>query len=823
MNYDRCICIPEKQFFERPTFGLLRPLFWVTHDGGYEKIDPSEFPNNGCVYVTKGYEDAANSPEGTLFEIVVSEAANWSPEQPSSSRYATWKIDSNWKKIPARDISLCSVIDGEYPNLSDIQSNTITTEHKITASFFLKCANKSGSEVLIGPLDSIFSSKNDHEFDSSVSMFSYEPPNRPFKYPWERLTDAPNCVYEIEIDTLPDGWELSSSSNGQYVNTGLLATGNKSLLDLSNNSQLIKWFQKTARQTSGSETQAISSNLKDAVEFFSNSENTQLPPDVYQQRLNRLSGLPEQISQSDDFENIMAIFSESEVAGEKIKETLDKNHAYYLDKYRDDEFAKLQQNIQEKKQDLEKQYQEKTKEIENLDKEIDEKKDQLQQSQIEELENKIITLKEEHGFLGNLSELEAKKKFLEQYIEELDQKKASRELMLSEINVKTNKALESHRRDLIGLKLDLDILDGRANDDQLDLSSHQKPASYKALKEDNDIDKSLEFLSIVHSRMESQGYQYSKEYVLKLLIGIAQNLVVTLSGQPGSGKTTTASVLSKALGLIDSEKYIHIQVQRGWTSEKDLLGFNNRLTNTYEPDRYGFYELLRRMQKVDNEDSMALVTLDEANLSPLEYYFSTFMGSFDDKTKFYTQGGSLSLPNGLRFIATINNDRTTETLSERFLDRSPVIVAKTLSDDDYEISFEPENQKYKEFNFDEINNIFNPAINSDSLSLNEKRIFQTLREEHKILSIEKRKFKAMTKFTAVGRDLFQSIGNGNELSALDESIVMYLLPKISGQGNKYKDELSRLFDYLDKLGLEFASQNVKDILQKSQYETYSFF
>jgi MoxR-like ATPase len=419
--------------------------------------------------------------------------------------------------------------------------------------------------------------------------------------------------------------------------------------------------------------------------------------------------------------------------------------------------------------------------------------------------------------------LKEEKIYLEQNLEELRKKEIAREETLREINNKTSKTIESHRRELIGLKLDLDILDGRSSDDQFEVKTYEKPKSYKTLKSENKTDQLIDVSKIVHSRMENQGFNYSIEYVSKLLIATCQNLVVTLSGKPGSGKTTAASALAKGLGLTDKDKHIHIQVQRGWTSDKDLLGFQNRLTNTYEPDRYGFYALLKKLQVADSEDSMSLVTLDEANLSPMEYYFSTFMGSFDDKSKFFTQGDNIKLPPGLRFIATVNNDRTTELLSERFLDRSPVIISKPIGNDDYEVPYEPNLREYEEFNFDQLIQIMTPENTIDLFDNNERKIIQTISDEHKILSIEKRKIKALSAFTGVGRELFQSFSSDNDLKALDEAFLMFLLPKISGQGQKYKENLDRLSDYLEKQGLMESSEIIKSIIRNSQYETYSFF
>jgi len=56
---------------------------------------------------------------------------------------------------------------------------------------------------------------------------------------------------------------------------------------------------------------------------------------------------------------------------------------------------------------------------------------------------------------------------------------------------------------------------------------------------------------------------------------------------------------------------------------------------------------------------MAYVLLDEANLSPIEHYWSTFMGMTDGRRNDLHLGDTVvRIPDHLRFVATINYDRT---------------------------------------------------------------------------------------------------------------------------------------------------------------------
>jgi len=88
---------------------------------------------------------------------------------------------------------------------------------------------------------------------------------------------------------------------------------------------------------------------------------------------------------------------------------------------------------------------------------------------------------------------------------------------------------------------------------------------------------------------------------------------------------------------------------------------------------------LRNEPSDDTVNSMAYVLLDEANLSPIEHYWSAFFGMTDsDGTRSLTLGmEQVRVPDYLRFLATINHDGTTEPLSPRTIDRAPFIVMES--------------------------------------------------------------------------------------------------------------------------------------------------
>ena len=825
-EFDRCICVGCKAYINA-TQGELQPLFWVTPDG-YRPVQTEEFPNRGRIHVTKGYEDVSNSPEGTLFDVRITQSDSYHDDIEHQSKFSTWKISSNWQKIPDRDLSLCTVLDGRYPDPSNPESHLLEASICPTSSFFLRCRDSSGSERLIGPLDSTILEKS-HERTDGNFIIKYLPPSRPFKAPFDQLTDNRNCCFDFEVATLPADYLERAQNGGLYVTTRLLMMGSKSFLDMYSDDQILKWFAKSARQSSNSYAANISSNLKKATEFFSESENAaKIPQDIFQQRLTRLGSLNDRLTRVEGFDAILDAFINSDSGEKKLTSILDDNLGAYLEKYKTDNSIKAQMEIkndlERKQDDADKEFQQKTKELREVKEALEDLKGSLEANTLKSLQTEILDKKTELGLLADVAEMESLIKEKQIILKQLQKDETTYNDLLNDLRHKMSQSRETMKKELIGLKLDLDIIDGRSRP-SIEMSLHRKPVTYLKINGADDDEQRRDVIETLVSRLEAQGLDITQKLVTKLVIASCQNLIVTLAGAPGTGKTATATLLAKALGLKDSNKNIHIQVQRGWTTDRDIIGFQNKLAGQYDPDRFGLYEMLYRLNKVDDEDSLSLITLDEANLSPIEYYFSTFMGASDSREKFYTQGISLSLPKGVRFLATINNDRTTEMLSDRFLDRSPVIKLESASATPSSLDFQPEDVEYSEYSFDEINRLFNPEFPSESFDKTELQIIETLREDHSIITLERRKYNAMARFVTVGRTLFSSAGyqEDNSMAALDEAILIHLLPKLKGQGKDFRRDIERLSDYLDKQGLEQSVATLQKIIVRSKHDTYSYF
>ena len=164
------------------------------------------------------------------------------------------------------------------------------------------------------------------------------------------------------------------------------------------------------------------------------------------------------------------------------------------------------------------------------------------------------------------------------------------------------------------------------------------------IKLDNISKSRNKFIEELRQSMKSYGRDISKHKLASMVVSIAQNQFTILAGLPGSGKTSFVKTMGKALNL---RNRLHtIPVARGWTSQRDILGYWNSLTSSFQSAPTGLWELLTTLnsEKDPAAVSPAILLLDEMNLSAPEHYFSSFMQLADGESERKIFTGSPELP-----------------------------------------------------------------------------------------------------------------------------------------------------------------------------------
>ena len=172
--------------------------------------------------------------------------------------------------------------------------------------------------------------------------------------------------------------------------------------------------------------------------------------------------------------------------------------------------------------------------------------------------------------------------------------------------------------------------------------------------------------------------------------------LVVLAGISGTGKSLLPRVYAESMGM----HFLGLAVQPRWDSPQDMFGFYN-----YMERKYKATELSRSMVQFDSfpekgwkrkkqhnrSDQMLLVLMDEMNLARVEYYFSEFLSKLEVRRDINQQvaekrrkveipldvghGKEIRLFPGsnIVFAGTMNEDESTQSLSDKVLDRSCVL------------------------------------------------------------------------------------------------------------------------------------------------------
>ncbi len=216
---------------------------------------------------------------------------------------------------------------------------------------------------------------------------------------------------------------------------------------------------------------------------------------------------------------------------------------------------------------------------------------------------------------------------------------------------------------------------------------------------------------------ERQALEHTRDYIRSRGLVFAERVLhafhtslkvsdisplVVLAGISGTGKSELPRHYADGMGI----HFLLAAVQPRWDSPQDLFGFYNYLEKRYKATELtralvqfelfnqANWELPEDAKIDDRSNRMLLVLLDEMNLARIEYYFSELLSKLEtrrmvDENKGQDRaraeieldmggllnGKSLRLYPGrnVLFAGTMNEDESTQALSDKVIDRASVL------------------------------------------------------------------------------------------------------------------------------------------------------
>ncbi len=364
-----------------------------------------------------------------------------------------------------------------------------------------------------------------------------------------------------------------------------------------------------------------------------------------------------------------------------------------------------------------------------LKRQLDDMKIQAQKAdslakELAELENKRKTAREEADSLDQkLTELKRQK---DESLAEAEKLKAAVEKIAKE-----QTELEQERRRLTNevakleskanaLSGQIPVMESAFNNLSSAVNQHDRtlppeeneiwqPVIAVAKASDRGTRDELECLDDLNRRLLSFGLKFDRRILYAFHTSLKttdSSPLVTLAGVSGTGKSELPRRYAEATGM----NFLNVAIQPRWDSPQDLFGFYDYLERRFRPtdltraliqmDTFGPAEGRGWNPPSDYEaqrlpNQLLLVLLDEMNLARIEYYFSEFLSrletrrGIDPKDNQRRKLAEITLDVGGRrsgqppmqifvdknvlFVGTMNEDETTQALSDKVIDRANVL------------------------------------------------------------------------------------------------------------------------------------------------------
>ena len=379
--------------------------------------------------------------------------------------------------------------------------------------------------------------------------------------------------------------------------------------------------------------------------------------------------------------------------------TLEEDRGKWEDRIKElDRLDELVGDSIKKRQELDQQIEDKEKEIELLADKL--KEAQEADTKLKELKEQVAKIEEEKTAFENemealrieKSEIEASVEKSKAELKELEKNKSTVEELFkkleSSIAVDVSGALGG---DTEGKKLNRDTFKSL-----LEPEFSSTPAK---LRHTENPDQWLEKFA---KELSDNGYDFPKRLIQAFHTSLKVqdvSCLTVMAGISGTGKSALPRLYADYMGM----HFLLVPVEPRWDSPQDLFGFLNYMENRYEATQLGRslnqFNLRDQADKEPMQDEVLLVLLDEMNLARVEYYFSEFLSRLEarrdvdwinDDEAYHkvsmeifageeSEEGKRINPvrlfagTNVLFVGTMNEDESTQSLTDKVIDRSNAI------------------------------------------------------------------------------------------------------------------------------------------------------
>ena len=320
-----------------------------------------------------------------------------------------------------------------------------------------------------------------------------------------------------------------------------------------------------------------------------------------------------------------------------------------------------------------------------------------------------------------------------------------------------------------------------------------------------------------------------------LVAALAAKPFAILSGLSGSGKTQLAVRLGEWFGEASCDRSLVVAVRPDWTGPESLFGYEDALRPLSSDGRAAWHvpdTLAFMLGAVVDPEHPYLLLLDEMNLAHVERYFSDFLsgvesgkailpnlGLEDGEWRVCVDGPSrLELPANLFVVGTVNVDETTYLFSPKVLDRAFTFEVRTTTDElradlkkpaPVPAADPPLLKSYARIAQDSSWHLEHPHPQRAALA-------ESLTNLHAVLTMSGDEFGHRVLYESLRfAAMLAATGDVEMDSALDQVVLLKVLPRIHGSRRRVEPVLTRLARYTENPRASSAELNEDTAIAES--------